>query len=226
MGRKQIVIVASVALTVITAVTAVAALSRTRAADAGSAAAPTRPVASSTTLAPQRQVSAPVTTPAAVNALPAATTLSIVAGSAEWRDAVLDCLYAENAAGSCQRLVAAGFEPSRGYGLGDTMTLADVVDLRAQCLAGDPLSCGELRRRVLGQTGQNGDIYTRGALVCLFARSIAGDGALQQLDVGHLTTLLGPAGNPETVAALRHLAAEGRTGASLGAIDAFVGAVC
>ncbi len=138
-------------------------------------------------------------------------------------DLLLDCVFGENEAASCEQLEAAGLAADDAYGLGNSLTQAPSVALREDCLAGAALSCAELNGRVdtaiLDGEGQDPD------LLCLFHAAVR-EGAGSDLDTFQLQRLLGRDAPPGVVAAVERLAVDNSDPDSLEALTGYLDPVC
>ncbi|MDH3707705.1 MAG: hypothetical protein OES57_16685, partial [Acidimicrobiia bacterium] len=64
-----------------------------------------------------------------------------------YTDLILDCVYGENEAGSCEQLTGAGLDAADAYGLGNSLSQAPNEAMRDDCIAGG-IGCAELNARV------------------------------------------------------------------------------
>lgn len=137
-------------------------------------------------------------------------------------DLLLDCLYGENEAGSCEQLEAAGLTAEDAYGLGNALTQAPSDLLRDDCVGGDPLACAELNERVETVVAEGAD---DAALLCVFYSSVA-DGTATDVDLGALQALLGDDVPPGVLAALLLVAGEPGAQEAIDVIDGYLGPIC
>jgi hypothetical protein len=138
-------------------------------------------------------------------------------------DLLLDCVYGENEAGSCERLESAGLAADDTFGLGNSLSQAPSGVLREECLGGAALSCGELNGRVdaavVGNAAEEPD------LLCLFHSAVR-DGRGSELDTFHLQRLLGRDAPAGVVAAVERLAGDNGDPDALEALSGYVDPVC
>ncbi len=137
-------------------------------------------------------------------------------------DLLLDCVYGENEAGSCEELAAAGLSPDDGYGLGNSLTQAPDVFLREDCLNGLTLSCAELNHRVQNVVANGADEPT---LLCLFYSAIFG-GVGTDLDYFQTDVLLDADAPPGVIAGLDALEADPADADALVSVDGYLGPIC
>ncbi len=155
---------------------------------------------------------------------------------ADYEDAVLDCVYGENEAGSCEALEAAGFTADGNYGLGNSMTQTPDGFLRDDCVGDeDPFSCAELNLRVedVAQTGAED-----ARLLCMFYSSVfpaaldaqqaaaTPDAEALALDFMHMRTLLGADAPPGVQDGLDRLEVDLADAEPYEAVDGYVGPLC
>lgn len=137
-------------------------------------------------------------------------------------DLLLDCLYGENEAGSCEQLEAAGLDADDAYGLGNALTQAPNDLIREDCIGGDPLACAELNARVELVATQGAD---EPRLLCLFYSTVV-DGTATDVDLAGLQALLGDDVPPGVLAAIILVAGEPGAQDAIDVIDGYIGPIC
>ncbi len=144
----------------------------------------------------------------------------------EYEDAVLDCVFGENEAASCELLEEAGFGADGNYGLGNGFSQAPADFMRVDCLDGVVFACAELNARVASiELGESTDDQTL-ALLCTFHGAVREGAGAPELDFFQMARILGPDAPVGVSAGLETLETDPTNADALESVRGYVDPIC